>query len=89
MNVEVIVPEDFMGDVIGDLSGKRGKILGMESRGRNQVVKARVPLSEIAKYATELRSITHGRGTYGMELSHYEQVPGDVTEKIIAQSKED
>ncbi len=89
MNIEVVVPEDFMGDVIGDLSGKRGKILGMESRGRNQVVKARVPLSEIAKYATELRSITHGRGTYGMELSHYEQVPGDVTEKIIAQSKEE
>jgi len=88
MDVEVIVPEDFMGDVIGDLSGKRGKILGMEPRGRNQVVKAKVPLAEIAKYATQLRSITHGRGTYGMEFSHYEEVPGEVAEKIIAQSKQ-
>ncbi len=88
MDVEVVVPEQFMGDVIGDLSGKRGKILGMEARGRHQVVKAKVPLAEIAKYATELRSITHGRGSYGMEFSHYEEVPGDVAERIIAQSRE-
>lgn len=89
MDIEVVVPEDFMGDVIGDLSGKRGKILGMESRGRHQVVKAKVPLAEIAKYATELRSITHGRGSYAMEFSHYEEVPGEIAEKIIAQSKPD
>ncbi|MDI6689465.1 MAG: elongation factor G [Actinomycetota bacterium] len=87
MKVEVIVSEEYMGDVIGDLSGKRGKILGMEPRGRNQVIKALVPLAEIAKYATQLRSITHGRGTYGMEFSHYEQVPGDIAQKIIEEAK--
>ncbi len=89
MKVEVIVPEEYMGDVIGDLSGKRGKILGMEPRGRNQVIKALVPLAEIAKYATQLRSITHGRGTYGMEFSHYEQVPGDIAQKIIEEAKKE
>ncbi len=89
MDVEVVVPEEFMGDVIGDLSGKRGKILGMETRGRQQVVKSKVPLTEIAKYATQLRSITHGRGGYGMEFSHYEEVPSEVAEKIIAQSKQE
>jgi len=89
MDVEVVVPEKYMGDVIGDLSGKRGKILGMEARGRHQVVKAKVPLAEIGKYATQLRSITHGRGSYGMEFSHYEEVPSEVGEKIIAQSKEE
>lgn len=87
MDVEVVVPEEFMGDVIGDLSGKRGKILGMEARGRHQVVKAKVPLAEIAKYATQLRSITHGRGSYGIEFSHYEDVPSEAADKIIAQSK--
>lgn len=89
MDVEVVVPEEFMGDVIGDLSGKRGKILGMEARGRHQVVKAKVPLAEIAKYATQLRSITHGRGSYAMEFSHYEEVPSEAAEKVIAQSRQE
>ncbi|MEW6189421.1 MAG: elongation factor G [Actinomycetota bacterium] len=89
MKVEVIVPEEYMGDVISDLSGKRGKILGIEPHGRNQVIKALVPLAEIAKYATQLRSITRGRGTYGMEFSHYEQVPGDIARKIIEEAKKE
>lgn len=86
MNVQVIVPEDYMGDVISDLSSKRGKIGGMEPHGRNQMVRATVPLAEMAKYATDLRSITHGRGTYSMEFDHYEEVPSEIAGKIIAQS---
>jgi elongation factor G len=87
MKVEVTVPEEFMGDVIGDLSGKRGKILGMEPRGRNQVVKAMVPLAEMATYASELRSITRGRGAYTMEFSHYEEVPSDIAKRIIEEAE--
>jgi elongation factor G len=87
MKVEVTVPEEFMGDVIGDLSGKRGKILGMEPRGKNQVVKAMVPLAEMATYASELRSITRGRGAYTMEFSHYEEVPGDIAKRIIEEAE--
>lgn len=86
MNVKVIVPEDYMGDVISDLSSKRAKIGGMEPHGRNQVVKALVPLAEMSKYATELRSITHGRGTYSMEFDHYEEVPSEIADRIIAQT---
>lgn len=86
MNVQVTVPEDYMGDVISDLSSKRGKIGGMEPHGRNQMVRAMAPLAEMAKYATELRSITSGRGTYSMEFDHYEEVPAEVADRIIAQS---
>jgi len=87
MNIEVTVPEDCMGDVIGDLNAKRGKILGIEAKGKNQVVKALVPLAEILRYAPELRSITGGRGTYTMEFSHYEEVPPHLAQKIIEESK--
>ncbi len=89
MNVEVVVPEMYMGDVIGDLSGKRGKILGMEARGKNQVVKALAPLAEMSRYATELRSITHGRGSYSLEFTSYEEVPADISKKIIEESKKE
>lgn len=89
MNVEVIVPDELTGDIIGDLSSKRGKVLGMEPRGKNQVVKALAPLAELSKYATELRSITSGRASYSMTFSHYEEVPKDIAEKIIAQSQQD
>lgn len=88
-NLEIIVPDVNTGDVMGDLSGKRGKILGMEPSGRNQLIKAQVPLAEISKYATELRSITGGRGSYSVSFSHYEEVPSDVAKKIIEASTKD
>ena len=87
VNMEVIIPEQYMGDTIGDLSGKRGKVLGMDARGRNQVVKAKVPLAEVANYASELRSITHGRGIFSIEFSHYEEVPKEIRDKVIAEAQ--
>ncbi len=87
MTLEVISPDDCMGDVIGDLNAKRGKVLGVDAKGKNQVIKARVPLAEILRYAPELRSITGGRGTYSMEISHYEEVPPHLAQKIIEMSK--
>ena len=83
MKVEVVVPEQYMGDVIGDLSSRRGKPLGSESRGRNIAVNALVPLAEMATYASTLRSISSGRGAYHMEFDHYEEVPGETAKKII------
>jgi len=83
MKVEVVVPEEYMGDVIGDLSGRRGKILGMEQRASAQVIKSHVPLSEMFGYATDLRSKTQGRATYTMQFSHYENVPQGIARDII------
>ena len=84
MNVEVVMPEQFMGDVIGDLNSRRGKILGMESRAGSQVVSSRVPLANMFGYSTDLRSKTQGRASYTMQFSHYEQVPTSVTETLTA-----
>jgi elongation factor G len=84
MAVEVVVPEDFMGDVIGDLSSRRGKVLGMDTRPAAQAIDARVPLAQMFGYATDLRSMTQGRATYTMQFSHYEPVPTAVAEGIIA-----
>jgi len=84
MRVEVITPEDYMGDVIGDLSSRRGRIEGMENRGNAQLVKAEVPLAEMFGYATDLRSRTQGRATYTMQFECYRDVPGSVAEEIIA-----
>ena len=84
MSVEVVVPEQFMGDVIGDLNSRRGKIQGMESRGGFQVVAAHVPLANMFGYSTDLRSKTQGRATYTMQFAHYEQVPNSVTEVLTA-----
>ena len=85
--VEVTVPEQFMGDIIGDLNTKRGRILGMEPEGKNQVIKAQVPASEMQRYAIDLKSITQGRGSYTMEIIGYEEVPANSAEKIIAARK--
>jgi elongation factor G len=85
--LEVKVPEDAMGDVMGDISGRRGKILGMESVGHYQVIRAQVPLAELHKYATILRSRTGGRGVFSASISHYEEVPRDQVEKIIQASE--
>ena len=84
MSVEVVVPEDFMGDVIGDLNARRGKVLGMDTRPAAQAIDARVPLAQMFGYATDLRSMTQGRATYTMQFSHYEPVPANVAEGIIA-----
>ncbi len=87
-NVEVIVPEDFMGDVMGDLSSRRGKILGMEQEGTFQKIKAQVPLAELYKYSTSLRSLTQGRGLHKREFSHYEEMPRDLAEKLIKEAQQ-
>ncbi|MFN3603995.1 MAG: elongation factor G [Leptonema sp. (in: bacteria)] len=84
MDVEVITPEDYMGDVVGDLNRRRGKILAMDQRGNARVVRAEVPLAEMFGYATDLRSFTQGRASYTMQFKHYEQVPNNIANEIIA-----
>ncbi len=87
MHIEVTVPEEFMGDIIGDLNKKRGKILGMEPSGKFQIVKALAPQSELAKYAIDLRSMTQGRADFTMNFDHYDEVPSHQAEAIIAEAK--
>jgi elongation factor G len=87
MRVEVTMPEEFMGDVIGDLNSRRGHMEGMDSRGTTQVVRAFVPLALMFGYATDLRSMTQGRASYSMELSHYAEVPASVAAELVAKSK--
>jgi elongation factor G len=87
MNVEVVVPEQYMGDVLGDLSSRRGKIGGMTQRGEAQVIAASVPLSEMFGYSTKLRSSSQGRAVYSMEFSHYEEVPKSKADEIISKAK--
>ncbi|MGM0454412.1 MAG: elongation factor G [Thermodesulfobacteriota bacterium] len=83
MEIEVITPEDFMGDVMGDLNGRRGRVLGMDSKGKNQVVRANVPMAEIQTYAPDLRSMTGGRGIFTVKFSHYDEVPAQIAGKVI------
>lgn len=83
MNLEVTVPEEYLGEAIGDLSSKRAKILGTETRGNVKIIKSLVPLAELSRYATVLRTLTQGRGTFYMEPSHYEEVPENITQAII------
>jgi elongation factor G len=83
MAVDVVTPEEYMGDVIGDISSRRGKVLGMTSKGNAQVVESRVPLSRMFGYATDLRSRTQGRATYTMQFSRYEEVPEAVKEDMM------
>jgi elongation factor G len=87
MNVEVNVPEDMTGDIIGDLNSRRGRVLGMDQGVGGQVVKAKVPKAEMLRYASDLTSITSGRGMFTMEFDHYEEVPAHLSEKIIAAAK--
>ncbi len=87
MTMEVTVPDECMGDVIGDLNSRRGKVLGMETKGHNQVIKARVPMSEVLKYAPDLRSLTSGRGEFQLGFSHYEEIPPHLAEKVIKEAK--
>ncbi|MEW5807590.1 MAG: elongation factor G [Acidobacteriota bacterium] len=87
MNVEIITPDEYMGDIMGDLNSRRGKVSGMDSQGSAQVIKAQVPMSEMLTYATTLKSITGDRGSYSMEFSHYDEVPAHIQQKIISQAK--
>jgi len=87
MKVEVVMPEEYLGDIMGDITSRRGRVEGMEARGNAQVVSAQVPLSEMFGYATSLRSSTQGRGTYSMVFDHYEEVPKSISEEIIKKNK--
>ena len=87
MDVEVVTPEDYMGDIVGDLNRRRGKVLGMEARGNGKVIEAEVPLSEMFGYSTNVRSMSQGRATYTMTFKHYEEVPNNIAKEIIATVK--
>jgi elongation factor G len=87
MNVEITVPENYAGDIMGNLNGRRGRVQGMDAKGGSTVIKAQVPLSEMLTYASDLTSMTQGRGTYAMEYSHYEIVPQQISDKIVATAK--
>jgi elongation factor G len=87
MNLEVFVADEYMGDVIGDLNGRRGRVQAVEPRPKGQIIKAQVPLAEVLKYAPDLTSMTSGRGSFSMEFSHYEEVPAHMADKVIAASK--
>ncbi|MRR16142.1 MAG: elongation factor G [Deltaproteobacteria bacterium] len=89
VNIAIEVPDEYMGDVIGDLNSRRGRVLGMDTNGTNQVIKGQVPLAEILKYAPDLRSMTSGRGNFTYTESHYEEVPSYIADKIIAESKKE
>jgi elongation factor G len=89
VNIDIEVPDEYMGDVIGDLNSRRGRVQGMDTNGTNQVIKGQVPLAEILKYAPDLRSMTSGRGNFTYTESHYEEVPAYIAEKIIAESKKE
>ena len=87
--IEVIVPDEYMGDIMSDVSSSRGKILGTEGQGKNQIVKALMPEKEMGRYSTKLRSMTQGRGVYTQKFSHYEEVPRDIADKVIAEIEKD
>ena len=85
VNMEIAVPSRFMGDITGDIAGRRGRIQGMDSLGDMQMVKAQIPASEVQTYGTELQSLTGGEGYFTMEFSHYDVVPSNIAQQIIAQ----
>jgi elongation factor G len=89
VTLEIVVPADYMGDVMGDINSRRGKVLGMDNRGRNQVVRAEVPMSEALTYAIDLRSMTSGQGYFTQQFSHYEEVPAHVADKVVKERQSD
>ncbi|MCM8819976.1 MAG: elongation factor G, partial [Candidatus Omnitrophica bacterium] len=89
MNVEIAVPEEFMGQITGDINARRGRMLGVDVKGKTQVIKAQIPLAEMFKYASDLRSVTGGRGSYTMSFSHYDIVPLRLAQGIIEEAKKD
>jgi elongation factor G len=88
MTLEIEVPEECTGDVIGDLNSRRGKVLGMEPKSQSQVIKAHVPMSEVLRYASDLRSMTSGRGAFHMDFYRYEELPQHLAEKVIKEARE-
>ena len=89
MLAEVAVPEEYLGDVMGDFNSRRGRILGIDARGHQQIVRAQVPLAEMFRYAIILRSMTSGRGSFSMAYDHYEEVPAEISKKVIAAHKQE
>ena len=87
MNMEVVVPDEYMGDVIGDLNSRRGKVLGVDARPGGEVIRAQVPLSEVLKYSPDLRSKTSGRGSFTMAFSHYEELPQHLVDKVVKEAE--
>ena len=87
MKVSVVTPEDYMGDIMGDLNSRRGRVLGMDSKGKNQIINAHVPMAEFLTYAPDLNSMTGGRGAFTMEFDHYDEVPAQFATKIIEAAK--
>ena len=87
MDVEILVPDQYMGDIMGDMNTKRGRIMGMEKHGKRQLIRAQAPLVEMYRYAIDLKSITQGRGKFTMKFARYEEVPANIAEKVIAQAK--
>jgi elongation factor G len=89
MKMEVVIPEENMGDVIGDINSRRGRVLGVDSKGSYQVIKAIVPMAEVLKYDPDLRSMTGGRGSFSLQFDHYEELPSHLSEKVIRASKQE
>ena len=87
MNMEIVIPGEFVGDVMGDLNSKRGKILGIDSDDDNQNIKAFVPMSEVLNYSADINSLTGGRGVFSLEFDHYDDVPAHLSAKIIEEAK--
>jgi elongation factor G len=87
--MEVVVPEENVGDIIGDLNGRRGRVMGVDALGKSQIVRCQVPLAEVLRYSSDLRSITSGRGQFTMKLDHYEEAPSAIAEKVVAESKKE
>jgi elongation factor G len=87
MDVTVTTPDEYMGDIMGDLNSRRGRVMGMDNEGKNQLIKAQVPMAEFLTYAPDLRSMTGGRGMYTMAFSHYDEVPAQIAEKVIEEAK--
>lgn len=89
MDVSITTPDEFMGDIMGDLNGRRGRVLGMDTKGKNQVINAQVPMAEFLTYAMDLRSMTGGRGVFSMDFSHYDEVPAQLSQKIIEEANKE
>jgi elongation factor G len=87
MNVEITVPDEFAGSIMGDLNGRRGRIQGMDNKGGKTIIKAEVPMAEMLTYGVDLTAMTQGRGSFNMEMDHYDIVPAQLQEKIISAAK--
>jgi elongation factor G len=86
MTLQVTVPDQFVGDVMGNLNSRRGRVAGVEARGHSEVIKAHVPMAEVLSYASDLTSMTGGQGSFEMEFSHYDEAPASVQDKIVAEA---